>query len=110
MRLTVLVVQGLVELIGLSAFLAGYFLDVQLLLLTGGVLILLDDFVEMGMGVLNPVFPVFLAIVLAVIFTPWYVGIFWGSAAFKAVGIPTSLMKVLAPKRFLVRAMDKLIL
>ena len=98
------IVQGLFELLGLIAFLAGYFSDIKWLMVTGGVLVVLDDIIELGMGILNPTFPILLAVVLALIFTPWYVGVFWSSAGFKVLNIPTSLMKVFAPRRLLSEA------
>lgn len=93
----VLVVQGLFELLGLGGFLAGFFLDIAWLMVTGGILVVLDDVIEIAMGILNPLLPILLAVVLAVILTPWYVGIFWASSAFKVLNIPTSFRKVFTP-------------
>ncbi len=100
----IILLQGLFELLGLAAFLAGYFGDVWWLMMAGGVLVVLDDVIEMAMGILNPLFPLLLAAVLTVVLTPWYVGIFWASAAFKVLGIPTSLLKVAAPAKVLAKA------
>ena len=110
MPIGIIVVQGLFELIGLIGFLSGYFLDIWWLMIVGGVLVLLDDFVEIAMRILNPIFPVLLAIVLAFIFTPWYVGIFWASSAFKVLGIPSSLKKIFAPKKVLAKNIGNLLL
>lgn len=101
MPIAVLVIQGLFEILGLSGFLVGYFADIKWLLITGGLLVVLDDVIEIAMGILNPVFPVILAIVLAFVFSPWYVGIFWASSAFKVLNIPSSLMKIFTPMRTL---------
>ena len=60
----------------------------------------LDDIIEVVMGVLQPFFPIVFAIALAIILSPWYVGVFWSSAAFKALNIFTILKKVLTPSRF----------
>jgi len=103
MRVTICIVQGLWELLGLIAFVSGYILDVSWLMIAGGILIVLDDIIEMGLGILNPLFPVLFAAILAIIFTPWYVGVFWASGSFKIFGIPTSLMKVFNPKGLLER-------
>jgi hypothetical protein len=65
------------------------------------------DIIEIRMGILNPLFPLLLAIGLAIVFAPWYVGVFWASAAFKVLGIPVSLKKVLTPRRFLAKAMER---
>ena len=99
--LVVIVGQGLFEILGLAGFLSGYFLHLGWIMMVGGTLVVLDDIIEIAMGVLNPVFPILLAIVLAIILTPWYVGIFWASAAFQLFNIPISFRKVYAPSRFL---------
>lgn len=88
----------------LGGFLFGYFADLMWLMVLGGILVVLDDIVEMAMGILKPLFPVILAIVLAIIITPWYVGIFWASAIFKTFGIYTSLIKVINPIKVIEKA------
>jgi len=100
MPVAIVFIQGLFELIGLGGFLLGYFADTWWLMVVGGCLVVLDDVIEISMGILNPLFPVFLAIILAVLLSPWYVGVFWASAAFKVLGIPTSLKKVFTPRHF----------
>ena len=78
MAAAVAFVQGLFELAGLGSFLIGYFGDICCL-------VVLDDIIEMSMGVLNPLFP----------------------AAFKVLGIPTSLKKVFTPKQFVAQALQR---
>ena len=107
MPVVIIFIQGLFELVGLGGFLFGYFADIWWLLLLGGCLIVLDDIIEIGLDILNPLFPLLLAIILAFIFTPWYVGVFWASAGFKVLGIPTSLRKVIAPRRFAIRVLHR---
>ena len=107
MAAAVVFVQGLFELVGLGGFLIGYFGGIWWLMVIGGCLVVLDDIIEMSMGVLNPLFPIVLAIGLAIVLTPWYVGVFWASAAFKVLGIPASLKKLFAPKQFAARALQR---
>ena len=104
MSTIIIIFQGLFELVGLGSFLAGYFIGLKWLMLIGGVLVVLDDVIEIFMGILNPLFPVILAITLAIIFNPWYVGVFWASAAFKVLGIPTSFIKIFAPQKIMKKA------
>ena len=106
MPIVVVVIQGLFELLGLAGFLAGYFAHIWWLMILGGCFALLDDVIEIGMGVLNPVFPLLLAIALAFVITPWYVGIFWASVVFKIIGIPISVRKICAPRRVLSQGLD----
>jgi hypothetical protein len=107
MAAAVVFAQGLLELSGLAGFLIGYFGGVWWLMVLGGCLIVLDDIIEILMGILNPLFPIALVIVLAIFLNPWYVGVFWASAAFKVLGIPTALRKLFTPKRFTARASQR---
>jgi hypothetical protein len=107
MPIAIAFIQGLFKLVGLGGFLVGYFADIWWLMMLGGCLVVLDDVIEMGMGILNPFFPILFAIVLANLLTPWYVGVFWASAAFKVLGIPISLIKVFAPRRFAMQALQR---
>lgn len=104
MTIAIIMLQGLFELVGISCFISGYFIDVEWLMITGGIMIIVDDIIEMYMGILNPLFPVVLAFILAFILTPWYVGIFWASASFKIFGIPTAIIKLFTPKKYLALA------
>lgn len=105
MPIAIAFIQGLFELVGLGGFLVGYFAHIWWLMMLGGCLVVLDDIIEIGMGILNPLFPVLLAIVLANLLIPWYVGVFWASAAFKGLDIPISLRKVFTPRRFAMQAL-----
>lgn len=107
MAAVVVFMQGIFELVGLGSFLIGYFGDIWWLMMLGGCLVMLDDTIDMATGVLKPLFPVALAILLAIVLTPWYVGVFWASAAFKVLGIPASLKMVFAPKQSAVRALRR---
>jgi hypothetical protein len=107
MPVAVVFIQGLFELVGLGGFLVGYFTEIWWLMLVGGCFVVLDDVIEIGMGILNPLFPVGLAVVLAVFITPWYVGVFWASAAFKVLGIPTSLKKLFTPHRYVMEILQR---
>ena len=108
MRITVIVLQGSLELFGLLGFLTGFFSDVWWLVIAGGCLVVVDDVIEIGLGILNPTVPVLLAIFLAVVMTPWYLGVFWASAVFKILNVPAALMKMFAPRAFARKAMAKL--
>ena len=107
MSIAIIFIQGIFEIVGFGGFVTGYFTDMAWLMILGGCLVVLDDIIEIGMGVLKPLFPVLLAIGLAIVFTPWYVGIFWASAAFKVLGIPASLSKIFTPRKFFAKAMSR---
>lgn len=107
MSTTIVFCQGIFEIVGLGGFIIGYFMPVPWLMVVAGCMVVLDDIIEITMRILNPLFPALLAIGLAIVLTPWYVGVFWASAAFKVLGIPTSLMKVFAPRRFLEKALER---
>ncbi len=99
MSITVIVIQGLFEVTGLFGFIFGFFFDISWLMIISGILLVLDDIIEIALKTLNPVFPILLAIALAIIISPWYVGVFWASAVFKIIGVPTSLKKIISPKK-----------
>ena len=107
MAIFVCFLQGAIELLGLTGFLVGYFMEMGWLMILGGVLVVADDVVEVLQGILNPLVPVLLAIALAFVFTPWYVGVFWASAGIKILGVPTAFQKVFSPRRFIAKALQR---
>jgi len=96
-----MVFQGLWELGGLTAFLLGYFGEIEWLMILGGILLVLEYGIEILWGILNPIVPIILWIVSAIIFKPWYVGIFWVCAVFTALNIPGNLIKIFAPHKLI---------
>jgi len=97
----VLRIQGLVEFSGVGLFFVGLFVGEPIVSVIGGLIMVLDDLFEMAMGILNPLFPVLFATVLATLIDPWYMGIFWSLAVFHVLGIPTSLIKIFRTKRWI---------
>ncbi len=108
MAIFVCFLQGAFELLGLTGFLVGYFIDIGWLMVLGGLFIVADDVVEVFQGILNPLFPVLLAVALAFLIVPWYVGVFWASAGFKVLGVPNALQKTFTPRRFITKAFERL--
>ncbi len=90
---------SLIKIVSLGVFLAGVFTQSHTLVLVGGVAVVLLDVAAIFARVLNPAFPVLLAIILAVVLDPWYYGVFWASAAFHILGLPTYIARVLTPRR-----------
>ena len=93
-------IQGVFELLGLTGFLVGYFTDIGWLMVLGGIFIVVDV-VEVFQGILHPLYPVLLSVVLAFVFTPWYVGVFCASAGYKVLGLENALRKTFTPRRFI---------
>jgi hypothetical protein len=60
-----------------------------------------DVLMTIRLRVLSPVYPVTLAVLLSLIFTPWYQGVFWTCAVFTLLGIPNSVRKLLSPEKIL---------
>ena len=71
---------------------------------------LIDDFIEMNIGVLNPLAPIMLAMlgvfIAVYIDMQWYIGLFWSTAVFKILGIPTSFIKIFTPSVVVERAQN----
>jgi len=99
MKSTILRIQGILEL-SVILFIIGIIIQSPVLIMIGGILMLINDIIGMAVGALNPTFPILLAIVLALIIKPWYVGIFWSMAIFNVISIPTALMKIFRTKSF----------
>ena len=110
------VFQGLCELSGVSLFLTGIFFyspyppDYHWAVILGGIIMLIDDFIEMNIGVLNPLAPIMLAMlgvfIAVYIDMQWYIGLFWSTAVFKILGIPTSFIKIFTPSVVVERAQN----
>jgi hypothetical protein len=84
-----LMLLGVIEILGAGSFVAGFAFGIQWLMLLGGLIVVADDIREIAGGMLEPEMPVVLAVGLALLFQPWYVGVFWASAIFKLFNIPT---------------------
>jgi len=91
---------ALLELLSLTAFLVGFFGNISWLSILGGTFLLFDDVMSMLSGVLNPLFPFVLSVLLAISIDPWYMGVFWSAAAFKILNIPTNISVILRPERY----------
>jgi hypothetical protein len=99
MAIYIMIVQGLVELLGVGGFVVWYLTDMWWVMVVGGLVMVLDDICDVSLGTLNPLFPVVFAIVLAMIIDPWYVGVFWSLACFKFLDMPGALAKIFVPHR-----------
>ena len=99
MAICISIAQGLLELLGIGGFLVGYSTNIWWIMIAGGSVMVLDDIYQISVGILNPLFPIALAGVLAMLIDPWYVGIFWSLACLKLLDIPGALVKILAPHK-----------
>lgn len=84
------------NVVSLIAFVVGYFAHIHWLLILGGTLLVLDDIMEMITGMLNPLFPIIAAIIVAILFQPWYIGVFWSIVPFKIVSLPRSIKALIS--------------
>ena len=100
-------VRALLHLTCPAGFLIGYFAGIEVLAITCGCLLVADDFISMLAGHLNPGFPIALAIILGLCIKPWYMGVFWSTAAFGILDIPTSIIYLSAPRKTCLAAMAK---
>lgn len=82
------------EIFSLLAFLVGYFAEIQWLAILGGSLQVVQDIDSMRRGILKPHFPIFFGILLALLFDPWYMGVFWSTALFTFLNIPLDIKRL----------------
>lgn len=96
------ILEGLFEITGLGGFLVGFFLNINWLMIAGGILVVLDNSIDFPLEVSKKVlFRAIVVVVLAIMIKPWYVGIFWASSVFRVISIQTSLRKIFLPNGFI---------
>jgi hypothetical protein len=108
MAIFISIAQGLLDLLGIGGFLVGFFTNIWWIMIAGGLVMVLDDIYQMLVGILNPLFPIAFAIVLAILIDPWYVGIFWSLACLKFLDIPGALAKLVAPHKAAERVLKQM--
>jgi hypothetical protein len=103
----VLRIQGVFELSSLLFFFTGYYTEILWLMFLGGAMLIIDNLMTIIFRLINPVYPLLLAVLLSLFFTPWYIGVFMACAVFTLFGIPNSFMKIWDPAMVLIRAQEK---
>lgn len=89
--------SGFVMIAALVSFVFGYFSGNHVLTIVGGLILVLMDLFSIAVGVLKPGFPAVAAVIAAFIFQPWYYGVFWASALFEFLNIPTRVVWIVRP-------------
>jgi hypothetical protein len=97
--------MGFIGIAAPLALLIGVLGSIPWLMMLGGITLVVRDVAGVMLGVLNPVFPLVFAVVLALFVDPWYVGVFWASAVFAVLGLPFHLNQVLFPRAAVARAL-----
>lgn len=95
--------QGFIELLGVSLFLIGFFTDIQYITLLGGLLVTAVSIFEIIVGASFPLLPGFLSLVLGIVISPWYIGVFWALTGLSSLNTLNNIHKVLNPTFFLKR-------
>ena len=88
---------GFVMIAAIVAFVLGFFSDNHVLTIVGGLILVVMDLQGIALGFLKPGFPVVAAVIAAFIFQPWYYGVFWASALFEFLNIPTRVVQIVRP-------------
>ncbi len=100
----VLRIQGFFEISSLLLFFTGYYTEILWLMFLGAAMLVIDNLMTIMFRLINPVYPLLLAVVLSLFFTPWYIGVFMACAIFTLLGIHNSFMKIWDPDGVLKRA------
>lgn len=98
---TVLRLQGLFEISAVFLFFIGYYGGILPIMFIGAAMLVVDILSTILLGVLNPIYPLALVILLSMVFTPWYYGLFWACAIFSVLGSFNSFRKVIVPDKVL---------
>ena len=95
---------GLLQLLGLGAFLYGFFFGNKILVFLGAGIMLFEEFIGITEGAIRPgpffFFAVIGAIVAPLIGLPWYLGIFWVEAIGGIIDFSTNIRKIFNPEWF----------
>ena len=88
---------GFVMIAAIVAFVLGFFSGNHVLTIVGGLILVVMDLQGIAWGFLKSGFPVVAAVIAAFIFQPWYYGVFWASALFEFLNIPTRVVQIARP-------------
>lgn len=93
--------------IAVGCFLTGVALGSPWIAILGGILLVSHDIVGVYAGPLKPTALVASAVVLALFVRPFYMGIFWASAFWHAIGVPEHI-KLLVSKSAIARRLESM--
>jgi len=95
---------GFFQILGLFLFIYGFFMWIPILSILGGIIMLIEDYLAISSGVARFAPSLFFAIVGILVVVPlsipWYYGILWSTAIFKALNIPANIRKIFNPSSF----------
>lgn len=78
----------LTEMSAFGLFMFGFFSQSSLLTNIGGGILIAWDLLSVWTGALRPGFPIVATLLASLLFTPWWYGAYWVSAAFSVIDIP----------------------
>lgn len=90
---------SVLEILAIIGFILGFFYDVYLLATIAGLLLVIDDILEILSGRLNPFFSIVFALILGFIIEPWYLGVIWSVVVFRILNIPKDIQVIVNPQR-----------
>ncbi len=102
----VLRLQGTFEISSLVVFFTGYYTEILWVMFLGAAMLILDNLMTIIFRLISPLYPLILALLLSIFFTPWYIGVFLACAVFTLLGIHNSFMKIWNPAKVLKRAQE----
>lgn len=90
----VLALQILVNLSGVGLFLYGWQFNNLIVMVIGGIIMVVDDFITVYSGAINIMGPVIAWGVVAFFLSPWWYSLFWSSLIFNIMGVPGSIITI----------------
>ena len=85
----------IIEILAIIAFFVGYFMQINLLAILGGVYLVLVTLSGISLGALRPMIPLVLGIILTLTIHPWYDGVFWTAAVLDVFNIPDLIQQII---------------
>ena len=103
---------GFFQILGLFIFVYGFFVRIPILSISGGVIMLIEEYVAISSGAARPA-PIFFFAVVGILIAlplsiPWYYGAFWSIAIFNVIDIPTNIRKIFNPASFERQRLEKM--
>lgn len=95
---TIYFVRRWIDFLTPVLFLVGIFLRIEPIWFFSGIVLIINDLLAILVGELNPIFPIFSAIIAAIFINPWYLGVFWASEIFSVLSVPTSFLLIFSKK------------
>ena len=97
-------IQILLNISGVGLFLFGWYFGNFTVMIIGGAIMVVDDFMTVYSGAMNIMGPVIAWAVVAFFLSPWWYSLFWSALVFNIMSVPGSIIKIFHFKKVVQQA------